>query len=708
MDALVGVVSNVPSATLVGGLFELLRSGGSHSFLRRLWNQFRVTIPVESSYAQATWSKTESLVIVCQTLYPRVLRRVYSWCKDSHFSVLFREEDEGVCCIVRCCVGSHVREVTLLWEPYSSGICDAEILCLSRVLAILPETHSPVVLLGCSPTLFNVFSEWCRARDRSVPLSLLEYSPSVFKSNVREAGMVGAHSLDPFAVLDFLVLQFNKAVYQPWMLGLVELRQCVRKREIPFSVLGAVLEELVDHWEDVKLVLKESGATAPPRGKTPVDLGQLIVSDSYVLPRLSLLHVLVSCFQSNFEKQGDESVTDYSCRNYAEFCFFYWSLLGKVKKLSELPRIEEWSLYIGRPLCTWSNVAYVDCLRSEPIVLKALQGCSDAVKRNFLRECHGFLMEFLKVLNVSSYSTSLLASSFSCLSPDMLLQGDEAYTVSLFRELVSCLQACGRLSSVEAEGASNEFKSLLVDLRRKNRRVVSTIKNRFSFLHESGLLGVSCAPSEGDCFGFRWGRSPGCPLSQGGDVSQWVVCSQEDTVVLNSVFAVLCLGWCFRLWRELLTKDCLDELKANLPVGHVFMSNASFSPWRPLYLQSRQDLYRDLRERFNGYYMDQVADWRRRAGLGVLSSGSPINSSPAVAPASVSAEVEVPVSCSTSKVGSGSGVPVESAKSLVSASGASSVSQKLQEKKAGRRGASTSAITTKGHSSKKSAPGGSK
>ena len=35
-DAFVGVVSNVPSSTLVGGLFELLRSGGSHSFLGRL------------------------------------------------------------------------------------------------------------------------------------------------------------------------------------------------------------------------------------------------------------------------------------------------------------------------------------------------------------------------------------------------------------------------------------------------------------------------------------------------------------------------------------------------------------------------------------------------------------------------------------------------------------------------------------------------
>ena len=36
IDALVGVESNVPSSTLVGSLFELLRSGGSHSFLRRL------------------------------------------------------------------------------------------------------------------------------------------------------------------------------------------------------------------------------------------------------------------------------------------------------------------------------------------------------------------------------------------------------------------------------------------------------------------------------------------------------------------------------------------------------------------------------------------------------------------------------------------------------------------------------------------------
>ena len=65
---------------------------------------------------------------------------------------------------------------------------------------------------------------------------------------------------------------------------------------------------------------------------------------------------------------------------------------------------------------------------------------------------------------------------------------------------------------------------------------------------------------------------------------------------------------------ELLTKDCLLELKANLPVGRDFLNNESFAPWRPLYVLNRQDLYRSLRGRFDENYLEQVAEWRRRAG----------------------------------------------------------------------------------------------
>ena len=81
---------------------------------------------------------------------------------------------------------------------------------------------------------------------------------------------------------------------------------------------------------------------------------------------------------------------------------------------------------------------------------------------------------------------------------------------------------------------------------------------------------------------------------------------------------------------ELLTKDCLDELKANLPSGHIFMSDVTFAPWRSLYVHTRQDMYRDLRDSSNDYYMGQIAEWRRRARLCVFSVTSPTSKLSAV------------------------------------------------------------------------------
>ena len=72
---------------------------------------------------------------------------------------------------------------------------------------------------------------------------------------------------------------------------------------------------------------KDNGAASVSRGMTPIVLNQLIVADTVGVSRLSLLHKLVGCFQSNFEKHADFSITDYSCHNYAGNCFFQWSLL---------------------------------------------------------------------------------------------------------------------------------------------------------------------------------------------------------------------------------------------------------------------------------------------------------------------------------------------------------------------------------------------
>ena len=81
------------------------------------------------------------------------------------------------------------------------------------------------------------------------------------------------------------------------------------------------------------------------------------------------------------------------------------------------------------------------------------------------------MMEFLKALNSPVSMDFRLASNLSCFSPEIVLQGDEAYTVELFQCLVACYQECGRLTALEAERACNEIKSFLLEVRRRIGRL---------------------------------------------------------------------------------------------------------------------------------------------------------------------------------------------------------------------------------------------
>ena len=70
----------------------------------------------------------------------------------------------------------------------------------------------------------------------------------------------------------------------------------------------------------------------------------------------------------------------------------------------------------------------------------------------------------------------------------MRLQGDESFAVVLFKDLTAYFLECGRLKSLDCEAASNGFKSLLVELRRRNKSVIASITNSYIFLRDSGLL----------------------------------------------------------------------------------------------------------------------------------------------------------------------------------------------------------------------------
>ena len=245
-----------------------------------------------------------------------------SRCKDAHFSVSFREDHDGLRCFVHYWNVGSLHEVCVLWEPLRPGICDAEIVCLPRLLAVLPVGTTPVSLRGCSSTLFNVFADWCKADNRPVPLLMMEYSVEMFKEHVHEASGPSSGSLDPFSIVEYLLLRLGKASHQPWLMGMSEVRRCVQRNAVPFSSSCTVLEELICNWGDVQSFLKESSVVPASRNRTPADLNQMVLADAQVLPRLNLLHLLVSCFQANFQKLSAQEICNCSCRTYGEFCFF--------------------------------------------------------------------------------------------------------------------------------------------------------------------------------------------------------------------------------------------------------------------------------------------------------------------------------------------------------------------------------------------------
>ena len=112
------------------------------------------------------------------------------------------------------------------------------------------------------------------------------------------------------------------------------------------------------------------------------------------------------------------------------------------------------------------------------------------------------------------------------------------------------------------------------------------------------------------------------------------------------------------------------------------MDNASFSPWGNLYLHARGDLYRELRDAFDSYYLAQVAEWRQRAGLGLYSaSSSPDKLQPVLDSQQVDAVVG-PSSGKSSKVPSVVAIPPTkmSTVSVSQSRGSSSVAEKVREK----------------------------
>ena len=107
---------------------------------------------------------------------------------------------------------------------------------------------------------------------------------------------------------------------------------------------------------------------------------------------------------------------------------------------------------------------------------------------------------------------------------------------------------------------------------------------------------------------------------------------------------------------DLLTVECLEELKLNLPNGPQFLGCGSFNPWACVSRHSTEEIYSSLVECYTAYYFGHVEEWRTR-----MSSSAAVRSGSTAG--RVSVDCSQPESCSSSQAGKGSKRPARQGKS---------------------------------------------
>ena len=185
--------------------------------------------------------------------------------------------------------------------------CEAEIQCLCRVLSLVATRRGPIAILDCPPVLFNAYGNWCRAVNRPIPVAHVVFDSDVLRHIVHEASFVCVGSVDPFATVEYLVQRLKRVRHQAWLLILPQFRLCLESDEIPSPSLCGVIQELLDHWADIKICLSND-VLLMKKNINAVDLDTMLCSDRLGLPRLALLHVVLLCFQSNCKRQFETVV----------------------------------------------------------------------------------------------------------------------------------------------------------------------------------------------------------------------------------------------------------------------------------------------------------------------------------------------------------------------------------------------------------------
>ena len=231
---------------------------------------------------------------------------------------------------------------------------------------------------------------------------------------------------------------------------------------------------------------------------------------------------------------------------------------------------------------------------------------------HFRRECFSFIASLLESIRKCGSVVGELSKGLGSLCPDLIVNGGN-FVFEQFACLTNCLEQSGRLSSLECEGARNEFKSAVVELRRLHGASILETKDVCQFL-------LGC-----DTLGCRTNlvlvvRIVALVIDPPPIVMPVVELPPAGVrfpkkVVESSVRSVQSFvsGYGFSS-RELLTDNCVEELREWLPRSVEFMSETSVDLWERVRVLPRKPLAEEMSVALTAY-LEEV---RRRGICGYL------------------------------------------------------------------------------------------
>ena len=205
--------------------------------------------------------------MICQTLFPRVLRSLVSRISSfREYCVFFIENATTQECFVHTWDDDALFSVCIRVESAGQRVPAAKLAGLSRVMDRVPSCQLPLSCQGGSASLLRVLND--NRIDGRQFLYCRDFTDDDFLRGYCQAEQESFGKLDVISMIDFLVLRLLGALQESWMEETSALRRCVLAGHVTFADLCLVASELVANWKIVREFVRFTG---PGHARCEVD-----------------------------------------------------------------------------------------------------------------------------------------------------------------------------------------------------------------------------------------------------------------------------------------------------------------------------------------------------------------------------------------------------------------------------------------------------